>query len=427
MNFKIIDKEGINYSKVSGDNNLIHLKNLEGYNSIFGEKICHGCLVVIKFFKIIKINNFLKKKKKLSIKINFKKHVSYNQNIVIKKKKNNYSLIQNNKQVVEIKILNKNNLEKIDYNKKFCTIDIKKKFIVSDKNKNFINALFPALNNLTKYVGTINPGKHSMISEININYNNEFNFDRKKTEIFTRQVDKRVPIINNKLLYHNFIIEFKSLKRPILKKKKNFLKKHLIKNIDKLKNNALIIGASQGLGSDILEILTYNKKIFKIGSYNKNSFIRKNSKIISRKIDVNKDIKKINSIVQHFSPITIYYFASPKIYFENNLNTKTIMEYEKLFIKIPIDIILKNKDKKISFFYPSTTNINYNQSATYSKIKLNAEKKIQKTCKKFRIPHKIFRFPAINSRQSLSIINNDLPDLIQFFNSNKNLVHKVFL
>ena len=87
MNFKIIDKEGINYSKVSGDNNLIHLKNLEGYNSIFGEKICHGCLVVIKFFKIIKINNFLKKKKKLSIKINFKKHVSYNQNIVIKKKK----------------------------------------------------------------------------------------------------------------------------------------------------------------------------------------------------------------------------------------------------------------------------------------------------------------------------------------------------
>ena len=62
----------------------------------------------------------------MSIKINFKKHVSYNQNIVIKKKKNNYSLIQNNKQVVEIKILNKNNLEKIDYNKKFCTIDIKK-------------------------------------------------------------------------------------------------------------------------------------------------------------------------------------------------------------------------------------------------------------------------------------------------------------
>ena len=90
MNFKIIDKEGIDYSKISGDNNLIHLKNLEGYNSIFGEKICHGCLVIIKFLKIIKINNFLKKKKRLSIKINFKKHVSYNQNIVIKKKNNNY-------------------------------------------------------------------------------------------------------------------------------------------------------------------------------------------------------------------------------------------------------------------------------------------------------------------------------------------------
>ena len=427
MNFKITDKEGLNYSKISGDNNLIHLKNLEGHNSIFGEKICHGCLVIIKFFKIIKINSLLKKKKRLSIKVNFIKHVSYNQIIKIKKKNNTYSLNQNNKHVVEIKILNNSIPEKISYKKKGYTINVEKNFIVPDKNINFINTLFPALNNLTKYVGTINPGKYSMISEININYDNEFNFDKKKTEILSSQIDKRVPIINNKLFYNNLIIDFKSLKRPFLKKRNNLLKKHLINNIVKLKNNALIIGASQGLGSDVLNILNYNKKIFKIGTYNKNYFKKKNIKIISQKIDVNKDIKKINNIIKHFSPITIYYFVSPKIHFEKKLNNKTMKEYKKLFIKIPLDIIIRNKDKKISFFYPSTTNIDYNHSAAYSKIKLNAEKEIKKTCLKYMIPYKIFRFPAINSRQSLSIINNNLPNLIQFFNSNKNLVNKVFL
>ena len=34
------------FSELSGDNNLIHLDDLIGYNSIFGEKICNGCLVI---------------------------------------------------------------------------------------------------------------------------------------------------------------------------------------------------------------------------------------------------------------------------------------------------------------------------------------------------------------------------------------------
>jgi len=71
MNFKIIDSEGLKYSKISGDNNPIHLDKLFGYNSIFGEKICHGCLVILKFFKITKINNIIKKNNKFSIKISF--------------------------------------------------------------------------------------------------------------------------------------------------------------------------------------------------------------------------------------------------------------------------------------------------------------------------------------------------------------------
>jgi len=59
MNFKISVKEGKKFSELSGDNNLIHLDDLIGYNSIFGEKICHGCLVALKIFKIINLRKII--------------------------------------------------------------------------------------------------------------------------------------------------------------------------------------------------------------------------------------------------------------------------------------------------------------------------------------------------------------------------------
>ena len=38
--------DGIKYAKISGDYNKIHLDNLEGYNSIYGEKICHDGFII---------------------------------------------------------------------------------------------------------------------------------------------------------------------------------------------------------------------------------------------------------------------------------------------------------------------------------------------------------------------------------------------
>ena len=76
MNFKISDKDGLNYSLESGDNNKIHLDELTGYNSMFGEKICHGCLVILKTFKILDIKKILKDHSEYSINITFSKHFS---------------------------------------------------------------------------------------------------------------------------------------------------------------------------------------------------------------------------------------------------------------------------------------------------------------------------------------------------------------
>ena len=117
MLFKININEGISYSKLSGDTNQIHLSDLIGYNSIFGEKICHGCLIIQKFFKIV---NIFKKinYKNFVIEINFKKHFKYNENIKIIKKKNKYHLYQKKDLGALIEIKKNSELSKIVFDKK---------------------------------------------------------------------------------------------------------------------------------------------------------------------------------------------------------------------------------------------------------------------------------------------------------------------
>jgi len=425
MNFKILENEGLKYSKISGDTNRIHIDRSEGYNSIFGEKICHGCLVILKTFKIINIKKIIKNYNKFSLKILFFKHFKYNSKIIIKKKNKNYELHQENQKIAEINIKFFNILKNKNLEKK-CSIKTNKKFLNYYNKKNGLGNLSLILNNLTKYVGTVYPGKNSLISEININYNKFFNFNKIRTDIFSKKISKIFPIINNKLIHSNYIIEFQTLIRPKVIEKKVKPSKTIIKKIKNIKENVLIIGASQGIGRDVFNIFKYNKKILKIITYYKNPIKIKNKKIIKYKIDVSKDVKKINKIISDFSPIKIFYFATPKIFFDNKLSKKVKHQYKKIFIDIPLKIIKDNKNENMSFFYPSTTNIEYNNKSIYSKNKLHAENEIKNICLKNKIPFSIFRFPAINSRQSVSLLKSNLPSLIEFVNLNKSAFNKIF-
>jgi hypothetical protein len=89
-------------------------------------------------------------------------------------------------------------------------------------------------------------------------------------------------------------------------------------------------------------------------------------------------------------------------------------------------ILKENKSKKISFFYPSTKNIDYDKGSIYSKIKQKAEIKINTFCLKNKIPIYIHRYPAINSRQSLTLLNQNLPNLLEYLEKNKKAVNKIF-
>lgn len=420
MNFNITSQEGLNYSKISGDNNKIHTNDLYGYNSIFGEKICHGCFIILKFIKIIKIYKLLKDKKKFSIKVLFFKHFKYDQNIEIKRKKNNFQLFQEKILIAEIKIYSINIFSFESFKSKKFLIKCKKLKLKSIEYK-----LTKTLNNLSRYVGRVYPGLNSILNEINLNYNSLYKFGHSEMKIFSKRKDKRAPIILNKLYYDKFLVDFVSSERPILKIKRIKPKKYIIKKIKKIKDNVLILGASQGIGSRLLDILSYNKKIKIIASFNKNSIKMCNDNIKKVKIDVEKDFHKISKIIKKYNPIKIYYFIAPKIFLDKKLSKKNKFKYEKLFVGLPLKIINKNKFRNISFFYPSTIFVKDKNNLDYSKIKKKAEIKLNKSCKKNHIKLAIFRFPILKSRQTLSFLNNDTKDLVSFLNNNKLAAEKL--
>ena len=86
--FSIKEFEGINFAKQSGDNNIIHIDKIAGYNSIYGQNIVHGVLVILKFLKQIKL-----RKNYSYIKTVFNDGFKYNSKIKIKKIKQNVSKI----------------------------------------------------------------------------------------------------------------------------------------------------------------------------------------------------------------------------------------------------------------------------------------------------------------------------------------------
>ena len=158
--FFVNRSEGIKFAKLSGDDNLIHLSKTAGYNSIYGHDIVHGILIILKFFKKIKL-----KKNYSFININFEKGFEYDFKIKINKIKKNksknifYELVQKNDIKANIEI--KTSFEKFIINNKIGNSCKKNYFITDNIKKINSNDIVPAelkiaLNYLSKYVGYIN-------------------------------------------------------------------------------------------------------------------------------------------------------------------------------------------------------------------------------------------------------------------------------
>ena len=427
--FLIKESEGINFAKLSRDNNSIHIDKIVGYNSIYGYNIVHGALVILKFLKKIKF-----KKNYSFIKIQFQKSFRYNFEIKIKKIKKDkskiiYKLIQQNSTNANIEIgffpekYQIQNLKKVTFKKNyFISKKIKRKFTCS----NIPTELKIALCYLSKYVGTIYPGKNSMIAEINI-FNNNLNIVN-KISINSLLLAKGFPLIDNRLVYKNYSIEFKTLIRPALNIKLSKPNKKISKEIKLIKNNILIIGGSSGIGNDLLKLFLINKKVKIISTYYKNKINENRKNLIVKKINIEKDLIVIFDIIKKFHPVIIYYFPTPKIIAKSIIDKNLIKLYKEYFIYIPIKIIKFASNFKSKFFYPSTT---YNNTSSpysfspYSLIKLKAENEISKL-KKLKTKINILRIPEINTKQNLSLLKGKLPNFRDIISKDKEILDKVF-
>ena len=411
--------DGIKYSLISGDKNKIHLDDITGYNSIFGKKICHGTLVVLNFIKKTNLIKLLKNINSYSLKINFNRPFAYNDNIYVLK--NNKKIFQKNNGLASV--IFKNDLPKNSLNKLQLIKNYKTKIKLSNIKFSHFNTLELILNHLSKYVGMVNPGKNSIISEINIMYNINFQ-ENNYVKIYSKKPKKDLPIIFNSIKYKKFIVDFVTLKRPLLKRNKIKINNKIKKYVKNIKIPVLIIGASNGIGLEIFELIKLNKKIPIIGTYNQNK-IRNNQKNISIiKLNINKDYKKIREIIKKYRHLRIYYFATPKIEISNN-NSHNIKNYKNFYINYPLKIINDIKIDKLEFFYPSSIFVTNKHLSDYSNAKKLGEQSLLKINDNTKFIN-ILRIDEINTKQNLNLINKHYPSFIEKLTKKINYQNKIF-
>ena len=175
----------------------------------------------------------------------------------------------------------------------------------------------------------------------------------------------------------------------------------------------------------MLSLYLTNKKIKIIATYHKNKIKLKQKNLIIKKIDLDKDLVKIISIVKKYKIKKIYYFATPKIYFDNHLRSEIHFLYNNFFFKYPKQIIQKLSNLNLEFFYPSTTYVEINPDSIYSIYKYKFENFLESSINN-NIKISIFRFPGINTKQNLSILPQKLTSFTKLINRNSKLFSKFF-
>ncbi len=404
--FSISQKEGTKFSILSKDYNKIHLDKIEGYNSIFGDKICHGCLILLKIIKHHKISNFS------NFKINFNLPFFYNDKITSIKKKNYINIFQNKK--LKSKLIFNSKIEQLELKQKKINL---KKFKYNKVKKYLTNQtdqISRGICYISYFAGMVCPGRYSIINYIKIS-----KLHKKKTEKIVTQKIINTPFFKNSFALGNFFFEFETTERPMLKKKNFKIPKKIEDKAKKFRKNILIIGASSGIGNEILQIFRKNKLIKIYATYlnNKITFSQKN--IIKIKLNLEKNLDIVKNLIKQKEINHVYYFATPKININNN-DEKYKKTMKKYYIDLPIKILSFSKNLKM--FYPSTNFINEKNFNTYANIKYLAENRIIKKNKNSII----CRLPEINTKNNLSFFKRKLPSFIDYITKNNKVLKLVF-
>ncbi len=426
FSFKITFSEGLKFSRISKDFNKIHVNNDFGKKSIFGDNITHGIFFFLKLLKIIENKKFLNIKKFINnknyfITVNFLQPIFYEKKICVQLKNyKNFFLceaFQDSQKVSEILFKKGIDLKKEENFKKKFKFKFKKNYFFLYKN-NRLNTLQTLLNKISFFVGMMKPGAKSILNTLEMNYAiDNIDTKQKNISIYSRKIDKRLNLYSNLLNYKNFSINFKSSVRPdynIAKFKNN---KKVVKIIKAINKDIVLIGSNSGLGKSLLNILKINKKNKIICISRKIDKSLKQKNIFQKEFSFPKDLVKLILLIKKLNKPFIFYFLSPKIFFNNNFSQELKNLYNKIYIKLPNEILSTCEDFISRFIYPSTTNISRDPEAFYSKIKLKSEKLLSKYNKCF-----FYRFEKIYSRNTISIYNNAIDNFQQYLNKRTKLL-----
>ena len=440
-NFKLTDQ--LDFAKMSGDFNPIHLDQNYARRSIAGDVAVYGINLV--FWGL---NQFLKlKKSEIKIKkinIIFSKFINLNQNIELKifqKKKRfffnffesdilvsdfeiEYERNKKRKDLYSIKKFIKKksqtlNFENFKINEKFIEnssineLQLKTKYLYLHKYLSLSQIIDFAT--ITRFVGMRVPGRDSILSKLNLFYKSN---KVSKNQFKIVSVDKRFNLVNlyykGKSLSGNIrtLMRPKKINQDIENKDLKVNKKEFVKQ------KALIIGGSKGLGEATVKILSLGSAriLFsyfrgKKDAHQHRKAFKKNIKIfhlnIEKKINLNtlKDIK-------NFKPTHFYYFATPRIFsgsgyefVEKNFeifNNYYLTGFQKIFNQL---------DKKIlkSVFFPSSVAINQvtNKLCEYACSKAAQEILLKYLSQKYKTINFLCpRLPRLKTDQTLSTLDH---------------------
>ena len=447
------EKNQKDFANISCDHNPIHVNPLIARRLISGRCIVHGVNILLTGL------NFLFKKK-INFKFNKIKFILFNPVYIgekvyfIKKIKNRNLVIsiENNSttfaeiifeetkqgQIKEFYIKNRylNNINTVKkYNKieKFEGIKQNKKnyeinlnnFSFSKKYANTKNILnvnqFTTILSLSYFVGMICPGLNSILSSIEINFNNNEVKD-KKIIFLVEKFYKGINLVKIKFL-GNLHGEIKAFLHPgcVLQPAIKEIKK-LVKPKEFIGINSLIIGGSRGLGELTAKILTSGKGNVNITYFNGRKEALELKKIIKFETGQNCEIEKIDILgdkfknkIRRFSNYDfIFYYPTPKIFRkkEENFDNEIFKNFYKYYVKKFIfmcNLLEKKISKKLIVFFPSTIFIKETPRylREYVEAKLLSERLIKKFNNKFsKIKVITIRLPKLKTDQTSEIITS---------------------
>jgi len=451
---KFTKKNQKNFANMSCDYNPIHVDPLTARRLIPGRCIVHGINILLTGL------NFLFEKK-INFKFNKMKFILFNP-IYIDEKVYFIRKIKNQKLIVSIKnhsitfaeiVLEKikqdqikksyignkypNKINKINKIKKNNKIEKFEKLIPSKKNyevnlnnfsfsKNYANTKnilntnqFKAILSLSYFVGMVCPGLNSILSSIEINFNNN-EVENKKVSFLVEKFYKGINLIKIKFS-GNLYGEIKVFLHPGYISQPSIKKiKRLIKPKEFVGINSLIIGGSRGLGELTAKILTSGNGNVNITYFNGKKEALKLKKIIkfetkqnckTEKLDILSDSFK-NKVKRFSNYDFIFYYATPKIFRKkkDNFDDKIFKNFYKYYVKkfiLMCNLLDKKISKKLIVFFPSTIFIKESPHylKEYVQTKIIAEKEIKKLNRRFsKLKVIVFRLPKLKTDQTSEII-----------------------